>query len=151
MGLYWAYQELPELGNQTGWVEVDDEIAAVMIGWGELEDGRLGGLYMTRIGEAPEGIKRNKAGIYSTRQMKAQGDDDDQKLPRGAPRPPAESIVADSPSRKPPAAKDDKEDKTLRLPPSIKGEKPADPPADKGKSDEKPPAKGSGTSKPHKR
>jgi cell division septation protein DedD len=51
--LVWAFQPLPELKDQTGLVECEDSLAALLIESGKAQDPRIGATALTHIQAAP--------------------------------------------------------------------------------------------------
>jgi hypothetical protein len=68
--LVWAFQPLPELNNQTGFVECEDALAALLIESGKAQDPRIGALSLKDIGTAPAPAAE-KPQEYDTKDMTA--------------------------------------------------------------------------------
>lgn len=64
--LVWAFQPLPELKDQTGLVECDDSLAALLIESGKAQDPRLGALALKHITDKPPAAPKAE---YDTKVM----------------------------------------------------------------------------------
>ena len=67
--LVWAFQPLQELKGQTGFVECDDTLAALLIESGKAQDPRLGALALKHIQAAPAPVAKPQQ--YDTKDMTA--------------------------------------------------------------------------------
>ena len=65
----WAFQPLTELKNQTGFVECEDNLAALLIQSGKAQDPRLGALALKHIQVAPAPAAKPERQEYDTKVM----------------------------------------------------------------------------------